>query len=339
MRHTYTLSLALIVLATACSETVDRDELPDDEVNLDEADPNEGELAPEAGPSWPGVSTSAPRPTFELPNESLFSVEGLVTDELESGPVSGPQEIGILWLNLLDDNSTVVLEATTFEPLGDSFPAGFDLSILTPPSAAVRGTALISYDEYGQREEPIDRSRVAVGIVVVGNEGTLASLPATTSLGEFISGDGGEGTLLGQFSYVSPYTVRYVDGATAEGVTVRDINVVESIVQDFTVFDLRLWARYIDSALCRDAELGKGWETLEVNSCIEGGGEPNACLYSWFAARSVEVEAVCGAEPDSDWFTSPPPIELAPSESLELPLGIDDIRNAFSNGGYLFFLG
>jgi hypothetical protein len=52
----------------------------------------------------------------------------------------------------------------------------------------------------------------------------------------------------------------------------------------------------------------------------------------------VEVEAVCGAEPDSDWFTSPP-IELAPSESLELPLGIDDIRNAFSNGGYLFFLG
>jgi hypothetical protein len=133
--------------------------------------------------------------------------------------------------------------------------------------------------------------------------------------------------------------VRYVDGATAEGVTVRDINGVESIVQDFTVFDNRLWARYIDSALCRDAELGKGWETLEVNSCIEGGGEPNACLWSWFAARSVEVEAVCGAEPDSDWFTSPPPIELAPSESLELPLGIDDIRNAFSNGGYLFILG
>jgi hypothetical protein len=332
MRQAFVLSL--LTLTTACGEVVldDSDRLPNGDV--DESDGVDASPADDAAPE--GSAPELRLPGFEAPFGPMFSMQGLVTREADVQPIDVAQEVGIVWLNLLDDSSTVVVEATTFETVGAAFPADFELSILTPPSEAVRGTALVSYDELGSHEQPIDRSRVAAGIVVVGPAGSLASLPTTAPLTEFLLGDGGQGTVLGNFTYVSPYIVRYAHGASAEGITVYDINGVASTLQDFTVYDIRAWARSVDYDLCRDTELGKGWSTPEVNACIDLGGDPNQCLYVWIEGRAAEVEAACGEQPPPD---ARMPIELPPASLIELPLGIDDVRNAFSNGGYLFFLG
>ncbi len=210
-----------------------------------------------------------PLVTATYRGDPIFSVRGTVTQGLLEAPPAASQEVGVLWLNLLDDNATVLVEATPADVVGNQFPAGFDVSVLQPPSDDMLGTALVSYGEDGSSEQPIDRSRVAFGIVVVAPEGTFANLPESTGLGEFISGSSATtGPLLSQFTYVSPFTVRYVKGAAEEGLTIRDINGVESVLEDLTLFDIGNWAKGIDTALCRDRRLGEGWQAPEVQSCI-----------------------------------------------------------------------
>jgi hypothetical protein len=202
----------------------------------------------------------------------LLELTGLVTSSLEAE--GSPLEVGVLWLNLLDDNTTVLVEAARVDAIGTSLPASFDVSLLAPPSAAMRGATLTSWSEGGATERPVDASRVAFGYVVVAPEGTLATLPTSTTLGDFISGsDASAGPLLSSFTLVSPYAVRYVEGAEAEGVVLRDIDGVPYALADFTLIDLGAWARGIDNAICRDRFLGEGWATPEVRGCIEANAE------------------------------------------------------------------
>jgi hypothetical protein len=182
---------------------------------------------------------------------------------------AAPQEVGVIWLNLLDDNATVLIEATPTDAIGNQFHADVDVFMLQPPSDDMLGTTLVTYGEDGSSAAAVDRSRVAFGIVVVAPEGTLANLPSSTSLQEFISSSGAStGPLLSQFTYVSPFTVRFVKGASAEGLTIRDINGVESALQDMAIFDVSNWAAGIDTALCRDRRLGEGWQAPEFQACI-----------------------------------------------------------------------
>ena len=204
--------------------------------------------------------------------DRLLNVTGLVTSERKS--VEGPLEVGVLWLNLLDDNTTVLAEATQVDAIGAALPAAFDVSLIAPPSPAMRGVTLTSWSEGGATEHPVDASRVAFGVVVVAPEGTLAALPTTATLSEFISGSGASaGPLLSSFELVSQYAVRYVEGAEAEGVVLRSIDGVPYALTDFTLIDLGAWARGIDDSLCRDRFLGEGWATPEVLGCIEANAE------------------------------------------------------------------
>jgi hypothetical protein len=204
--------------------------------------------------------------------DPLLMLTGLVTDERKS--LEGPLEVGVLWLNLLDDNTTVLVEATQVDAIGTSLPAAFDVSLIAPPSPEMRGVSLASWSEGGASERPVDASRVAFGVVVVAPEGTLAALPSTATLGDFISGSGASaGPLLSSFTLVSPYAVRYVEGAEAEGVVLRDINGLPYALNDFTLIDLGAWARGVDNALCRDRFLGEGWEAPEVMGCIESNAD------------------------------------------------------------------
>jgi hypothetical protein len=204
--------------------------------------------------------------------DPLLMLTGLVTDERKS--LEGPLEVGVLWLNLLDDNTTVLVEATQVDAIGTSLPAAFDVSLIAPPSPEMRGVSLTSWSEGGATERPVDASRVAFGVVVVAPEGTLAALPSTATLSDFISGsDASAGPLLSSFTLVSPYAVRYVEGAESEGVVLRDINGVPYALNDFTLIDLGAWARGIDDSLCRDRFAGEGWATPEVLGCIEANAE------------------------------------------------------------------
>jgi hypothetical protein len=210
-----------------------------------------------------------PLVTASYRGDPIYSVQGTVTQGVLEEAPSTSQEVGVLWLNLLDDNSTVLIEATPADVIGNELPAGFDVSVLQPPSDRMLGTALISYNEDGSSAQPVDRNRVAFGVVVVAPEGTFAGLPDATTMSEFIGGSSGViGPVLSQFTYVSPFTVRYVKGANAEEITIRDINGVPSVLTDFTIFDVGNWARGIDTALCRDRRLGEGWQAPEVQSCI-----------------------------------------------------------------------
>lgn len=204
--------------------------------------------------------------------DPLLVVTGLVTSERKS--LEGPLEVGVLWLNLLDDNTTVLVEAAQVDAIGSSLPAAFDVSPIAPPSPAMRGATLGSWSEGGATERPIDDSRVAFGVVVVAPEGTLAALPSSTTLSDFISAsDATAGPLLSSFSLVSPYAVRYVEGAEAEGVVLRGIDGVPYALTDFTLIDLGAWARGIEDSLCRDRFVGEGWATTEVQGCIEANAE------------------------------------------------------------------
>lgn len=232
-----------------------------------------------------------PLVTASYRGDPIFSVRGNVTQGLLEVPPAASQEVGVLWLNLLDDNSGVLVEATPADVVGNQFPAGFDVSVLQPPSDRMLGTALISYGEGGNTEQPIDRSRVAFGVVVVAPEGTFANLPESTTLGEFInSSEATTGPLLSQFTYVSPYTVRYVKGAAEEAVTIRDINGVESLLADFTMFDVGAWARGIDTSVCRDRRLGEGWQAPEVQQCIVDARAANDAAI----ADGATCRAECG---------------------------------------------
>ncbi len=278
---------------------------------------------------------------------SLFSVRGTVTQGLQQTPVREAQEVGVLWLNLTDDNATVYVEATAADAIGSMLPAGFDVSVLRPPSDRMMGTALLAYGEGGLQEQPVDRDRVAFGVLVVAPEGTFARLPESVSLGEFISASvASPGPLLQSFTYVSPFTVRYVRDATAEGLTIRDINGVASRLEEFTVFDVGVWARGVETSACRDRELGKGWQTPEVNGCIEretaanpdkgSGNIGNECLYAWASSRSDAFDAACGvaADPAASDFRNARRLES--SEQVTLPLGDNDIRRALTFGGFIF---
>lgn len=276
----------------------------------------------------------------------LFSVQGTVTQGLSASAPTAPQEVGVLWLNLTDDNTTVYVEATAADAIGAVLPATFDVSILRPPSDRMLGTALVSYSESGASEQPVGRDRVAFGIVVVAPEGTFANLPTSVSLGDFINpSDASPGALLSSFTYVSPFTVRYVKGAAAEGLTIRDINGVASQLQDFTVFNVDAWARGTETAVCRDRKLGEGWEDPGVKDCIaretaanpdrNSGDIGNECLYAYFETVSDAVDAECGAVDyvRSDFRNA---LRLDPSDLVTLPLGDGDIRSALTFGGFIF---
>jgi hypothetical protein len=200
--------------------------------------------------------------------EALLEVTGQVTSVLRAS--AEPLEVGVLWLNLLDDNQTVLVEAAEADAIGATFPAAFDVSLIAPPSDAMLGATLESWSEGGATERPVDRSRVAFGVVVVAEEGTLANLPTTATLSDFVSGSSASpGPLLSSFTLVSSYGVRYVKGAEAEGITLRDIQGEAYALSDFTLIDLANWARGIDNSLCRDRRLGDGWQAPEVLACIE----------------------------------------------------------------------
>lgn len=235
-----------------------------------EPEPTEVPVAEEPSATEPDATEPDTAPSGGA--DPLLVVTGLVTSERKS--VEGPLEVGVLWLNLLDDNTTVLVEAAQVDAIGTSLPAAFDVSLIAPPSPAMRGATLDSWSEGGATERPVDASRVAFGVVVVAPEGTLAALPSTATLSDFISGsDASAGPLLSSFTLVSPYAVRYVEGAESEGVVLRDINGLPYALNDFTLIDLGAWARGIDDSLCRDRFAGEGWATPEVLGCIEANAE------------------------------------------------------------------
>jgi hypothetical protein len=106
--------------------------------------------------------------------------------------------------------------------------------------------------------------------------------------------------------------VRYVQGASAEGLVIRDIQGVATVLEDFTVFDISAWARGVDNAVCRDRELGQGWQDPEVQACIAarsaGTAEADArqqdCLSACADGRSDEAadgscEIGCFGDPNT----------------------------------------
>ena len=217
-----------------------------------------------------------PLVTAETRGDPLFSVQGTVTQGLLEAPPAGSLEVGVLWLNWLESDGSVLVEATPADVIGDALPAAFDVSVLRAPSDRMLGTTLVSYDEGGGSTQPVDRNRVAFGVVVVAPQGTFAALPESASMAEFISSSGATpGPLLSSFTYVSPFTVRYVKNASVEGLTIRDINGVTSALVDFTVFDVDAWARGTETAACRDRKMGEGWATDEVNDCIAAARSAN----------------------------------------------------------------
>jgi hypothetical protein len=276
----------------------------------------------------------------ETSPEAIYAVRGTVT-EGERMPIAltEDQEVGVLWLNAEADG-TVLAEVTPTDVIGSDLPASFDVSVITPPSDALLGTTLVSYTEGGSTEEIVDRSRVGFGVVVVAPAGALSALPASASFSEFIgTSDAQPGSLLRELTYVSPYTVRYVKGASDEGLVFRDINGVESVLEDMTMFDVRAWAAATDYAVCRDQTIGSWWDEPEVVACIDGstdGNVGNECLYAYVTAHTAELEEGCGLQPDvveSDFRNSP---QVAPGESITLPIGDHDIGPALTVGGFIF---
>jgi len=309
-----------------------------------------------------------PLMTAQERGDPLFSVRGTVTKGLLAGPPAVAQEVGVLWLNVLDDNSTVLVEVTPADAIGNTLPAAFDVSVLNAPSDRMLGKSLIGYDENGNRIDTVARDRVGFGVVVVAPEGTFASLPESTTVLEFISaGSATPGPLLQSFTYVSPFAVGYVRGADTSSVTYRDINGVESLLTDFTIFDISTWARDIDTAVCRDSAIGEARQAPEVQQCIvetstggalfgldrcedsdgdglfdsnpgvdcyvdQGDIESN-CVTAFNIVRADEIDAICGVRD----FGAQGFRRVADGESLTLTLGDGDIRRALTSSG-LFLL-
>ena len=73
-----------------------------------------------------------PLVTSSYRGDPIFSVRGTVTQGVLEVPPAASQEVGVLWLNRLDDNATVLIEATPADVVGNQFPAGFDVSVLQP---------------------------------------------------------------------------------------------------------------------------------------------------------------------------------------------------------------
>ncbi len=256
------------------------------------------DAAPEAGverplsvkgtvtdPEETATEEEAPKASVEV----LFLVRGTVTDPEETATEEEALEVGVLWLNRLDSGE-VLVEATPAYGLGTALPASFDVSVIAPPSDALLGNYLYAYSEGGAQIEAVDRDRVGFGVVVVGPAGTLANLPSSTSLSDFIGDRTGRSGLLGQFTYVSPYTVRYVKGATAENLTLHDINGEAYTVDDLGLIDVSAWAAGVNTAVCLDDALGRGWAEPEVIACIEAN---EARIVAGEAAAAACNEA-CG---------------------------------------------
>jgi hypothetical protein len=278
--------------------------------------------------------------TPESRPERIYGVEGTVTQGRTTEPLTSSQEVGVLWLNWEEEESLVRIEVTPADVIGSELPAAFDVSVLVPPSDEMLGTSLISYTEGGASELLVDRDRVGFGVVVVGPEGSLAALPESVPFIDFIgTSDASTGAALRDLTYVSPYTVRYVKGASDEGLTFRDINGVASPLEDMTLIDVRAWASAIDIGICRDQTMGSWWDEPEVIDCIGGSEDPNRgneCLYAYSQEHADELDALCGAAPDpvkSDFRNSP---MLGEGDSLTLPIGETDIRSALTVGGFIF---
>ncbi len=247
-----------------------------------------------------------PLVTAETRGDPLFSVRGTVSQGL-SPVASTPLEVGVIWLNRDEGTNSVAVETTPADAIGATLPADFDVSILRAPSDRMLGTTLVSYTEDLQSARAIDRNRVAFGLLVVGPEGTLASLPAASDVNDiFQPATGTPGALLQRFTYVSPYTVRYVKGATAEGLTIRDANGEVAPLNDMTVFDVTPWAAGIEVGVCRDRVLSEG-ETASVSTCAEqqSAAAPgrdrseivDECRASYRQSRSGAADAACGQQP------------------------------------------
>ncbi|MEN9799886.1 MAG: hypothetical protein RL653_3583, partial [Pseudomonadota bacterium] len=87
-----------------------------------------------AGPS-PGGTSSTPQGPDTPENPALFSVRGTLLQGPASTSPTVPLEVGVLWLNRGDaDSSTVLVEVTPADAVGLTLPADFDVSILQAPS-------------------------------------------------------------------------------------------------------------------------------------------------------------------------------------------------------------
>lgn len=289
------------------------------------------------------VGCGDPLITSETRGDPIFTIGGTVSQGLSTPPGTA-QEVGVLWLNRNEGDITVRVETTPADTIGATLPAEFDVSIVTPPSDRMLGTTPISYTDDGQSARAIDRNRVAFGLVVVAPEGTLASLPDTVALNDIV-GTGAPGSLLQRFTYVSPYTVRYVKGAEADALTLRDADGNVSPLKDLTAFDIADWADAIAVVACRE-KAGGSVDDAEIAECAAKEAEKNpdrdrteivnGCAQAIKDARAATLDDTCGAAPDSSSVDFRNIRRLDPTERMNLPLGVDDIREALISGGYVF---
>jgi hypothetical protein len=270
---------------------------------------------------------------------ALFSLAGRVVPGVEEVAAESGLEVGVLWLRAIDFNQGVRVEATRADVLGTSLPADFTVALTAPPSEDLFGVYLPGYSESGSSMETVDRSRVAFGMVVVAEAGTFAALPETASFLEFIGSSGQPGPLMSAFTYVSPFGLYYVEGASAEGLVNRDINGVEYALQDFNLFDLRVWAVGVDTSLCQNELLGQGWSEPEVQDCIAAAGPDasgdiqNECLYAWYVDQPVDETCGPMPGPEADFRNA---TRLSSADDLTLTLGDTDLRSALSANGFIF---
>jgi hypothetical protein len=157
----------------------------------------------------------------------------------------------------------------------------------------------------------VDPSRIGLGVVVVADAGTFAQLPASVDLYE----DGGLDGLMSNFTYVSPFFVRYVKGAEAEGLrlVLRDgasglpvEGAVGPSLRDFTIIDATIAAKNLQIRDCVDRALQNGQ--------LQGG------------FTEEEQAQICGSYDMSDDVVR----RLGVDDEVVLALATVDIRDTLS---------